>query len=51
MARVLPLTQCLPDYERVPLLQRLMEIAQTQLGGRVERKMTSPIYLARRKHL
>jgi len=28
MARVLPLTQCLPDYERVPLLHRLTKIAQ-----------------------
>ena len=41
--------QRLPRPERDALLQRLMEVAQTQFGGRVERNMTSPIYLARRK--
>jgi SAM-dependent methyltransferase len=41
--------QRLPRAERDALLQRLMEVAQTQFGGRVERNMTSPIYLARRK--
>ena len=43
--------QRMPESERALLLQRLTEIAQTQFGGRVERNMTSPIYLARRKHL
>ena len=43
--------QRMPEDERAPLLQRLMEIARTQFGGRVERNMTSPIYLARRKQL
>lgn len=41
--------QRLPQSQREPLLQRLMEIAQTRFGGRVERNMVSPIYLARRK--
>ncbi len=41
--------QRLPQTQRELLLQRLMEIAQTQFGGRVERNMVSPIYLARRK--
>ncbi len=41
--------QRLPQTQREVLLQRLMEIAQTQFGGRVERNMVSPIYLARRK--
>ncbi len=43
--------QRLPQAERESLLQRLMEIAQTKFGGRVERNMTSPIYLARRNRL
>lgn len=43
--------QRLPRRERETLLQGLMDIAQTQFGGRVERNMTSPIYLARRKPL
>lgn len=43
--------QRLPNAQRSQLLERLMEIAQTQFGGRVERNMTSPIYLARRKPL
>ncbi len=40
--------QRLPQSQREPLLQRLMDIAQTKFGGRVERNMVSPIYLARR---
>ncbi len=43
--------QRMPESERARLLHQLMEIVQTQFGGRVERNMTSPIYLARRKHL
>ncbi len=31
------------------LLAQLMEVAQTRFGGRVERNMTSPVYLTRRK--
>jgi SAM-dependent methyltransferase len=41
--------QRLPDVERARLLRALMEIARTEFGGRVERNMTSPIYLARRR--
>jgi SAM-dependent methyltransferase len=41
--------QRLPQSQRESLLQRLMEIAQTQFGGAVERNVVSPIYLARRK--
>jgi len=41
--------QRLPRPERDALLQNLMEVADTRFGGRVERNMTSPIYLARRK--
>ena len=41
--------QRMPQPQRDALLQRLMEVAQTRFGGRVERNMTSPIYLARRK--
>ena len=36
-----------PARER--LLEQLMEIAATQFGGRVERNVISPIYLARRR--
>ncbi|MGE5717954.1 MAG: class I SAM-dependent methyltransferase, partial [Acidobacteriota bacterium] len=43
--------QRLPESERAQLLRQLMEIARTQFGGRVERHMTSPIYLARRKKI
>ena len=43
--------QRLPEAERARLLWQLMEIARTQFDGRVERNMTSPIYLARRKEL
>jgi SAM-dependent methyltransferase len=43
--------QRLPEAERVRLLRKLMEVARTQFGGRVERNMTSPIHLARRKEL
>ena len=41
--------QRLPEVERARLLDRLMDIAQTQFAGRVERNVTSPIYLAKRK--
>lgn len=41
--------QRLPKAQRLVLLQQLMDIAQTQFSGRVERNMTSPIYLFRRK--
>lgn len=41
--------QRLPQARREALLDQLMDIAQTQFGGRVERHMTSPIYLARRR--
>jgi len=41
--------QRLPEADRASLLRALMEIARTEFGGRVERNMTSPIYLARRR--
>jgi SAM-dependent methyltransferase len=41
--------QRLPDAQRMRLLEQLMDVAERQFGGRVERNMTSPIYLARRK--
>jgi hypothetical protein len=41
--------QRLPQARRDKLLDDLMEIAQTRFGGRVERNMTSAVYLARRK--
>jgi len=41
--------QRLPEARRMRLLEQLMDVAQTQFGGRVERNVTSPIYLARRK--
>jgi len=34
---------------RKRLLWQLMKIAATQFGGRVERNVISPIYLARRR--
>jgi SAM-dependent methyltransferase len=43
--------QRMPQADRESLLQQLMEVARTQFGGRVERNMTSPVYLARRKRL
>ncbi len=39
--------QRLPQTQRDVLLDQLMDIAQTRFGGRVERNMKSPIYLAR----
>ena len=41
--------QRLPQARRDRLLDQLIDIAQTQFGGRVERNMTSAIYVARRK--
>ena len=41
--------QRLPQARRDKLLDELTEVAQTRFGGRVERNMTSAIYLARRK--
>jgi SAM-dependent methyltransferase len=41
--------QRMPAAARERLLEQLMEIAETQFGGRVERNMTSPIYLWRRR--
>ncbi len=41
--------QRLGDAARARILTQLMEVAQTQFGGRVERNMTSPIYVARQK--
>jgi SAM-dependent methyltransferase len=43
--------QRLPEAERVQLLRSLIEIVRNQFGGRVERNMTSVIYVARRKQL
>lgn len=39
----------LPEEQRKAILHQLMEIADRQFGGMVERKMVSPIYVARRK--
>lgn len=39
----------LPEEQRKTILHQLMEIADKQFGGIVERKMVSPIYVARRK--
>lgn len=39
----------LPEEQRKTILYQLMEIADTRFGGIVERKMVSPIYVARRK--
>lgn len=41
--------QRLPPAQRESVLDQLTDVAQTQFGGRVERNMTSPIYLARRR--
>ena len=41
----------LPEEQRKTILHQLMEIADKQFGGMVERKMVSPIYVARRKPL
>jgi len=41
--------QRMPTVARERLLTRLMEIADAEFGGRVERNMTSPIYLAQRR--
>jgi SAM-dependent methyltransferase len=38
----------LPDDQRRAVLNQLMEIAERQFGGRVERNMVSPVYVARR---
>ncbi|MBA3028017.1 MAG: class I SAM-dependent methyltransferase, partial [Desulfobacteraceae bacterium] len=39
----------LPEEQRKSILDQLMEVAERQFGGRVEKNMVSPIYLARRK--
>jgi SAM-dependent methyltransferase len=39
----------LPEDQREAILNQLMEVAERQFGGTVERNMVSPIYLARRK--
>ncbi len=39
----------LPEPQRSRILQQLMDVADRQFGGRVERKMVSPVYVARRK--
>lgn len=39
----------LPDGRRKAILRQLMEIAEKQFGGKVERNMVSPVYVARRK--
>jgi hypothetical protein len=41
--------QRMPTAARTRLLEQLMEIAATQFNGRVERNMTSPIYLWQRR--
>jgi len=40
---------CLPGDARSRILDQLMEIAERDLGGRVERNMLSPVYVARRQ--
>jgi SAM-dependent methyltransferase len=40
--------QRMPTAVRARLLGQLVEIAETRFGGRVERNMVTPIYLARR---
>ncbi len=39
----------LPEEKRKSILNQLMEIAEREFGGVVERNMLSPIYLAKRK--
>lgn len=39
----------LPEEQRKTILDQLMEVADKQFGGRVERNMVSPVYVARRK--
>lgn len=39
----------LPERQRQTILQQLMDVAERQFGGRVERNMVAPIYVARRK--
>lgn len=36
------------EAEQATILAQLMEVAEREFGGRVERNMVSPIYLARR---
>jgi hypothetical protein len=38
----------LHDSERTAILERLMDISEKEFGGRVERNMTSPLYLFKR---
>jgi hypothetical protein len=38
----------LRDSERTAILDRLMDISEREFGGRVERNMTSPLYLFKR---
>ena len=38
----------LPEEQRKTILQQLMEVADQQFGGIVERNMVSPVYVARR---
>jgi SAM-dependent methyltransferase len=39
----------LSEEQRKPILSELMEVAEHQFAGRVERNMVSPVYVARRK--
>jgi hypothetical protein len=39
----------LPKEQRKTILDQLMEVADKQFGGTVERNMVSPVYIARRK--
>lgn len=41
--------QRLPADRRAEILRQLEEVARVEFGGRVERNMTSPLYLARRR--
>jgi SAM-dependent methyltransferase len=41
--------QRLPRAERARLLDALRDVARTEFAGRVERNMTTPLYLARRR--
>jgi SAM-dependent methyltransferase len=39
----------LPEEQRKIVLHQLMEVAETHFGGRVERNMVTPVYVARRR--
>lgn len=44
--RTFPPLQLMPEERRTKILETLREIAEKQFGGKVERNMTSPLYVA-----